>query len=493
MNKVNKMTLNYHKDQSFEDENSSNSKLIHQVKGFLFGIVPVSSPDDMFLQFVNRKKDLLPRPPGPRFGQFNTFVKERLSFNIQRKIPILDAYVRDLMKFSESLKFNVRQLSNVMDEIEEIVRLDPRVAEVVLEPVVLERIVKILREIDDKHIKVTAAYILSASRLDKCNAVIINKAIQYLVDLMHDDYTVLRAMYTLISLARAYPGHASVIVEKNALNVALDVFTNYGEGYETLNCVGNFMVMVCQVKLSPDEERVALTILDKIIQVEHRYHYHIVRACDALQYLSFKKHVELEEHAFKRQIALIFHNNDEVASSALGVVGNIARWGRDDQLQILAKDSKFLQYLGKTMTCQPKEFLYKEVCQIISEIAAAQDGAFIQALEEAGLIDNLCSLLEVAKFDVKMEAAWDGLEKWRKPTAESIKINTDVAMFAETGCYSLAFVARDFNGELVWARACCGAGLTQPEVAEAIGLKEALSWSKQQLGQQHIISLRQIP
>ncbi|KAK1367225.1 hypothetical protein POM88_042786 [Heracleum sosnowskyi] len=99
------------------------------------------------------------------------------------------------------------------------------------------------------------------------------------------------------------------------------------------------------------------------------------------------------------------HPNDEVACSAFRVVLNIARWGRDDQLQILAKDTKFLQYLGKTMTCKSKEFLYKEVCQIISEIAAAQDGTFIQALEEAGLIDNLCSLLEVAKFDVKMEAA----------------------------------------------------------------------------------------
>ncbi|XP_074349916.1 uncharacterized protein LOC141689503 [Apium graveolens] len=194
------------------------------------------------------------------------------------------------------------------------------------------------------------------------------------------------------------------MVENNALNAALDVVTNCNNHFETMNCVGNLMTVVCQVKLSPDQERVALTILDKIIQVEYDYHYHIERACDALQYLSFKKQVELEEQAFKRQIALIYHTDAEVSSSALKAVGNIARWGRADQLQILAEDNDFLQYLGKAMKCKPEEFL-KEVCRIISEIASAQDGTFIEALEEAGLIHNLCSLLEGAKFDVKLEAA----------------------------------------------------------------------------------------
>ncbi|KAL8096531.1 hypothetical protein AgCh_037478 [Apium graveolens] len=327
-------------------------------------------PDDMFLQFVNRKKDRLTPPPGT----------------------------------SDPMNFNLSQMSSAIKEIKNIVLYEPRVAEVALNPVVLERIVKILRESNKKSIKFTATYILAVSRLDKCDFVLINETIQYLVDLMHDHSTALRAMYTLISLARVYPGHASVIVQKNAINIALNVVTNCNEDFETLNCVGNLMVVVCQVKLSPEEERVALTILDKIIQVEYYHHNHLVRACDALQYLSFKKHVELEEQAFKRQIALIYHTDAEVASSALKVIGNIARWGRDDQLQILAKDRNFLLYLGKTMTCKPEEFL-KEVCRIISEIATAQDGRFKNALEEADLIDNLCSLLEGAEFDVKLEAA----------------------------------------------------------------------------------------
>ncbi|KAL8096525.1 hypothetical protein AgCh_037472 [Apium graveolens] len=357
--------------------------------------------DDMFLQFVNRKKDLLKPPPGSRFDKYNSFVKERLAFNLQPKITMLEPYVKDFMKFSDPMNVNVPQLSSAIKEIKSIIFRDQRVAEVAFEPVVLERIVKILREIDNKSIKFAATYILAFSRLDKCDAVIINDAIQYLVDLMHHNRdTALRAMYTLIRLER----HAGVMVENNALNAALDVVTNCNNHFETMNCVGNLMTVVCQVKLSPDQERVALTILDKIIQVEYDYHYHIERACDALQYLSFKKQVELEEQAFKRQIALIYHTDAEVSSSALKAVGNIARWGRADQLQILAEDNDFLQYLGKAMKCKPEEFL-KEVCRIISEIASAQDGTFIEALEEAGLIHNLCSLLEGAKFDVKLEAA----------------------------------------------------------------------------------------
>lgn len=51
------------------------------------------------------------------------------------------------------------------------------------------------------------------------------------------------------------------------------------------------------------------------------------------------------------------------------------------------------------------------------------------------------------------------LEKWRKTTADSIKINTSAAMFAETGRYGFAFVVRDSNRNLVGARACCRAGV----------------------------------
>ncbi|XP_074352961.1 uncharacterized protein LOC141692123 [Apium graveolens] len=153
--------------------------------------------DDMFLQFVNRKKDLLKPPPGSRFDKYNSFVKERLAFNLQPKITMLEPYVKDFMKFSDPMNVNVPQLSSAIKEIKSIIFRDQRVAEVAFEPVVLERIVKILREIDNKSIKFAATYILAFSRLDKCDAVIINDAIQYLVDLMHHNRdTALRVRFT---------------------------------------------------------------------------------------------------------------------------------------------------------------------------------------------------------------------------------------------------------------------------------------------------------
>lgn len=300
------------------------------------------------------------------------------------------------MEFSPSL-------FHTMDEIIDIISYEPRVVEHGFKPDV-ERIVEILQCSNSESIKISATCILALSGLHKCESEIINKAIQVLVDLVRAEIITNRALCTLIRLASVFPEHAITIVEKNAIDVAFNVVTNCKGDFETSNCVATLLVLVCQVELSPDKERVVLAILDKLIQTKCHLDHHIVRACDALQYRSFKKHVELEEQAFKRIIALISHSNEKVASSALGVVGNIARWGTVDQVQSLAQDSEFLKCLGRTMRGKPEEFL-KEACQIILHISAAQGGTFIRAAGEAGLIDNLCSLLEVAESDVKIEVA----------------------------------------------------------------------------------------
>ncbi|XP_074323404.1 uncharacterized protein LOC141660325 [Apium graveolens] len=70
----------------------------------------------------------------------------------------------------------------------------------------------------------------------------------------------------------------------------------------------------------------------------------------------------------------------------------------------------------------------------------------------------------------------DGDEHLKVPHANSVKINTDVVIFEETNCYSFAFVVRDHVGNLVEARSRCLEGNPSPELAEALGIKEALSW-----------------
>lgn len=95
---------------------------------------------------------------------------------------------------------------------------------------------------------------------------------------------------------------------------------------------------------------------------------------------------------------------------------------------------------------------------VLSQWQAAQDKNFNQSW---GLID----------FD-------DGDEHWTLPTGNKTKVNTDAAIFQASSCFSFAYAARDQDGKLIKARASCKQGQIQPESAEAIGIREALSWIK---------------
>lgn len=72
----------------------------------------------------------------------------------------------------------------------------------------------------------------------------------------------------------------------------------------------------------------------------------------------------------------------------------------------------------------------------------------------------------------------DGDELWKLPLLNSVKGNTDAAIFEETGFYSYVFIARDHNGDMITAKTFCLRGRPSPEMAEALGIREALSWIK---------------
>lgn len=74
----------------------------------------------------------------------------------------------------------------------------------------------------------------------------------------------------------------------------------------------------------------------------------------------------------------------------------------------------------------------------------------------------------------------DGDEQWTVPADNKIKVNCDAAIFEAQNCYSYAFAARDHRGEVVTARSKCSMGNIAPENAEAIGVREALSWIKEE-------------
>ncbi|KAL8091728.1 hypothetical protein AgCh_034114 [Apium graveolens] len=72
----------------------------------------------------------------------------------------------------------------------------------------------------------------------------------------------------------------------------------------------------------------------------------------------------------------------------------------------------------------------------------------------------------------------DGKEHWKCPEIGRLKVNTDAAIFSDPNRYSYFLVVRDHEGALVEAKSSCKQGTIDPVLAEAMGVREALSWVK---------------
>ena len=73
----------------------------------------------------------------------------------------------------------------------------------------------------------------------------------------------------------------------------------------------------------------------------------------------------------------------------------------------------------------------------------------------------------------------DGADKWVKPLNDEVKITVDAAMFAEEAAYGVGMLARNSSGEVLEGKSKLFQGNIRPNIAEAIAVKEALSWSKE--------------
>ncbi|XP_060959252.1 uncharacterized protein LOC115704017 [Cannabis sativa] len=71
---------------------------------------------------------------------------------------------------------------------------------------------------------------------------------------------------------------------------------------------------------------------------------------------------------------------------------------------------------------------------------------------------------------------------WRKPMGGKIKVNVDGAIFEAQRMFSFGCVARDHASQLLEAISDSKFGVVLPEIAEIVGMKEALSWIKEKGG-----------
>ncbi|KAM6552927.1 hypothetical protein CsatB_013689 [Cannabis sativa] len=91
-----------------------------------------------------------------------------------------------------------------------------------------------------------------------------------------------------------------------------------------------------------------------------------------------------------------------------------------------------------------------------------------------------------------IETSWsgctinDGAEQWVVPNINTIKVNVDAALFNSSNKYGCGVVARDHYGMLIQGKTLLLSGSPSPELAESIGIREALSWIKGH-GWQHVI------
>ncbi|XP_017251140.1 uncharacterized protein LOC108221791 [Daucus carota subsp. sativus] len=85
------------------------------------------------------------------------------------------------------------------------------------------------------------------------------------------------------------------------------------------------------------------------------------------------------------------------------------------------------------------------------------------------------SMLEKQKYKAVSSVS---PRRWYPPQPGWVKVNIDAAVFIEAGCTSIGSTIRDEHGAFVRARNRKIAAVYQPREAEAVGLKEALSWVK---------------
>lgn len=73
----------------------------------------------------------------------------------------------------------------------------------------------------------------------------------------------------------------------------------------------------------------------------------------------------------------------------------------------------------------------------------------------------------------------DGAIYWVKPQFNEVKINANAALFKDYGVSGTWLIARNHDGHLILEKTGCYDEVLDPVLAEALSVKEALSWVKE--------------
>lgn len=70
----------------------------------------------------------------------------------------------------------------------------------------------------------------------------------------------------------------------------------------------------------------------------------------------------------------------------------------------------------------------------------------------------------------------DGAVSWVKPKQNSVKVTVDAATFKDQEACGICLIVRDDSGSILQARSKFFQHAVEPEMAEIMAIKEALSW-----------------
>ncbi|KAF4375200.1 hypothetical protein G4B88_029598 [Cannabis sativa] len=122
------------------------------------------------------------------------------------------------------------------------------------------------------------------------------------------------------------------------------------------------------------------------------------------------------------------------------------------------------------------DLLWKQRVRSVKDVVTFSDSSVDQWLKAQGKDIPLLSPLKDG----------DGSELWVK-SFSGIKLNVDAAIFDHSSKHGFGCVVRNSNGELVAAFAGVKHGKVSPDLAEIMGIREALSWLKNHAYKQAIV------
>ncbi|XP_074344388.1 uncharacterized protein LOC141683548 isoform X2 [Apium graveolens] len=370
--------------------------------------------------------------------KFNSYGADLLLFNIGSKFPVFTKYVDAVMRPNSELMVKEQDVEGLA----KMLSSDTRLADY-LGVDVVERLVMVLDKDVSISIKESAACILSHAPIDTFKDLITVKAIPRILCHLYErpSFALCRVVTALTRFACVSPEYVRVMLDQGALTFFKANSRYYTPGTLILKNFAKFLVIVCRANVfTLQEENVCAKILENILRINSHDYVHMERACYGLQYLSYKRRLEMDMDTIAKLFVLAVNQDNGVAGSALGVLGNIARWGDVSQIEFMASGDTIVIAFQRFLSDKPMKFQW-ELCQIICKVCDhlpdfVHPWAVLNQVKKLA-VENILAALDILKS--KRRIVCYGPSEAFKALNKLLEINVLINALKkhlDTGCFA---------------------------------------------------------